>query len=176
MGISTTVNVRADLVGPKIAWQDHKGEIIQPDPVLKWRILQGIELQGFQTGTPHPLESSIISLFPYGRGLYSIGNLVQEYDSNVPGKYYRIIGLNELKGKGKGGRETSVDKYATPGSLGYFDEEEDGKYVCLEKDMLKNFEYILQPCPQKFLMANQPYEVPLKVVHNKKKWKRRTDL
>ena len=42
--------------------------------------------------------------------------------------------------------------------------------------MLQNFEYILQPCPPRCMFVNTPYELPMKVVHNKKKWKRRSDL
>lgn len=177
MGIAKTVNVRADLLGPNLAWQDQNNDIITPDPDLKWRILQGIELQGFQTGTPDPSEKTTVSFFPYGRGLYSQGELVQEFEKNMAtGNYYRLIGLKELKGKGKGGRESACGKYSTPQALGWFDEEEDDKYVCLEKDMLQNFEYILQACPPKFMFANFPYEVPSKIVNNKKKWKRRIDL
>ena len=109
IGVGTTLNIRADLVGPNLDWQDHSGKVHQPDRSLKWRILQGIELQGFQTGIPDPLERMIVSLFPYGKGLYHSGNLVQEYEANSPtGKFYRIVGLNELKGKGKGGRDKSA--------------------------------------------------------------------
>ena len=179
LGIATPVNVRADLVGPNLSWQDRKNNVINPDPTLKWRVLQGIELQRFQTGVPHPFERTMVSFFPYGKGLYHEGNLVQEYEANSKptGKFYRIIGLNELKGKGKGGRDVSAfDKYSTPMALGWFDEDDDGKYICLEKDKLKNFEYVLQPCPPRFMFTTEPYEVAFQTVNNKKKWKRRIDL
>jgi len=178
MGIATKINVRADLLGPNLPWIDHNNNTVQPDRDLKYRILQGIELQGFQTGIPNVQENNYIHPYPYGRGLYCNGDLVEEYESNLPtGKYYRIVDLIELKGKGKGGREASTfGKYSTPMALGWFDEDEDGKYICLEKDMLMNFEYVLCPCPQKFMLSNFPYELAFKVVNNKKKWKRRSDL
>jgi hypothetical protein len=30
IGVGTTLNIRADLVGPNLDWQDHKGKVHQP--------------------------------------------------------------------------------------------------------------------------------------------------
>ena len=151
MGRSKCVEVRADLVGPGLAWLDRSDKIQQPDKNLNWRILQGLEYMNFQNGSNDPICT--IYPFAYGNGIYIAGELVQEYARGVAtGRFYRIKEVIYPPGSVVKGDE--VDSIPTPFAVPGGDE-----YVCMSKKRLKSFTYILQPIPPKCPFLGSPYEI-----------------
>ena len=133
----------------------------QPDPKQPYKILQGTELPEF-LGESSMMGMfsgmSMVSFFPYGHGIYIPGEIVQKYDNDLrpTGVYYRIVSSRKLDDKEI---EVNNEKHTTPALTLSGDDEEDPKYLGLNKSDLHSFEYSLQRVVPKLMYVDQPYEV-----------------